>query len=128
MIVGIGLDLVEISRVKKTLERFPEKFPIRVFTEAERAYCGRFKHPAERYAARFAAKEAGMKALGTGLSRGVTHRDFEILRSPGRAPEIALHGRAKEIAGKLGITNIRVTMTHSRDTAAAVVIMEKEGV
>jgi holo-[acyl-carrier protein] synthase len=124
VVIGIGTDLIEISRIERSLERFGEAFLRRVFTAGEVAYCTAKKNSAESFAARFAAKEAGAKALGTGISRGVSWREFEVKRSPGRRPELHLSGRAQEIAHALGIRRLSLSITHSRDLSMAVVIAE----
>jgi holo-[acyl-carrier protein] synthase len=129
MILGLGTDMIEISRIEHSLERFGDNFLHRVYTPGEIAYCRRkVKTSGESFAARFAAKEAGAKALGTGISRGVSWREFEVTRLPGRRPELVLHGRAAEIAASLGITRLSLTLSHSRDLAIAVVAAEGEAV
>ncbi len=125
MIVGIGTDLIEVERIEGSVRRFGEPFLHRIYTPAEIAYCQARKSSAESLAARFAAKEAGAKALGTGISRGVGWREFEVHRLPGRAPELRLHGRAAEIAAALGITRLSLSLTHTRGLAMAVVIAER---
>lgn len=125
MIIGIGTDLIEIERIQRSLDRFGTNFLHRVYTPGEIAYCERkVKTAAESFAARFAAKEAGAKALGTGISRGVNWREFEVTRQPGQRPELVLHGRAREIADRLGIQRLSLSLTHSRTEALAVVIAE----
>ena len=124
MIVGIGTDLAEIDRVERSVERFGNRFLERVFTSGERAYCQAKKNSAESFAARFAAKEAGAKALGTGISRGVGWQDFEVRRAPGQRPELHLSGRAQELASAMGVVNISLSLTHTRGMAMAVVILE----
>ncbi len=124
MIVGIGTDLIEVERIEASFRRFGEHFLERIYTPAEIAYCQARKTGAESLAARFAAKEAGAKALGTGISRGVGWRELEVHRLPGRAPELRLHGRAAEIAAALGITRLTLSLTHTRGLAMAVVIAE----
>jgi len=99
MIVGTGIDIAEVHRVGEAMERFGARFLHRVFTEGERRYCDSKANRVERYAARFAAKEAAMKALGTGWSRGVRWRDIEVSRQPGGRPTISFHGKAAEVAG-----------------------------
>src|SRR6516164_6356069 len=96
MIVGTGIDITEVERVRQTIERFGRRFIERVFTEEEIRYCESKANKAERYAARFAAKEAGMKAIGTGWNRGVTWLDIEVTRAPGGRPSISFRGRAGE--------------------------------
>src|SRR6267142_5916872 len=113
MIVGTGIDLVEIGRIKRSVERFGERFLDRIFTAAEKAYCLQKKNAAESLAARFAAKEAGAKALGTGISRGVNWLEIEVLREPGGRPTIAFHGRALERAKRLGTRSAALSITHT---------------
>ncbi len=127
MIVGTGIDVAEVPRIAHALERFGDRFLQRVYTETERRYALRKKNPTERLAARFAAKEAGMKALGTGLTRGVRWRDLEVINLPSGRPTLQLHGVAAQIAQKLGVTQISLSITHSRDIAMAHVIMEAKG-
>jgi holo-[acyl-carrier protein] synthase len=124
VIVGIGTDMIENARIERSLARFGEAFLRRVFTPAEIAYCRRKRNAAESFAARFAAKEAGAKALGTGISRGVSWREFEVRRDPGRRPELHLSGRALEIAAGLGIRRLSLSLTHTRELSMAVVIAE----
>ena len=123
MILGIGLDVTEIPRIRDLLERFGERFTRRVLTRAEAA--GMPKGDAAPYvAARFAAKEAAAKALGTGFAHGVTQPSIEVLSLPSGAPVLKLHGKALEIAAAMGVEKIHVSLTHGRDTAAATVIFE----
>lgn len=124
MIVGIGTDLAEVARIQKSVEQFKERFLKRVFTETERAYAFSKANVAERLAARFAAKEAGMKAIGTGWRRGVTWKDFEVINEPSGRPSLRLSGVAQEVAAGLEVTQISVSLTHTRDLAFAVVILE----
>ncbi len=124
MIIGIGTDIIEIERIERSVARYGASFLRRVYTPLEIAYCERKKNSAESFAARFAAKEAGAKALGTGISRGVTWREFEVRRAPGHRPELHLSGRAAEIAQTLGIRRLALSLTHSRREAMAVVIAE----
>jgi holo-[acyl-carrier protein] synthase len=124
MVIGLGTDLIEIERIERSVERFGEQFLQRVFTPGEIAYCQARKSFAESYAARFAAKEAGAKALGTGISRGVGWKDFEVRRERGQRPELHLSGRAAEIAAGLGVKRISVSLTHSRSMSMAVVVAE----
>jgi holo-[acyl-carrier protein] synthase len=125
MIVGTGIDIAEVPRVAEAIERFGQRFVGRVFTEAEIRYCESKANRVERYAARFAAKEAGMKALGTGWNHGVRWRDVEVQRQPGGRPTLAFHGKAAEFATKMGVTNIALSLTHTADQAMAQVILEK---
>ena len=124
MIVGMGIDLEEVERVKGAIERQGERFLKRIFTERERTYCEQFKDKYERYAGRFAAKEAAMKALGTGWSRGVRWVDIEVVRFQGRRPTLELRGEARKIADKLGVKNIAISITHTSKQAWAQVIFE----
>jgi len=124
MILGTGVDIAEVPRIRASIERFGDRFLHRIFTEGEIRYCeakaGRF----ESYAARFAAKEAGMKALGTGWNHGVRWRDIEVVRPKGQRPTIQFHGQAANIATRLGTKNIALSLTHTSDQALAHVILE----
>jgi len=124
VIIGMGVDLAEVERIKAAIERHGEAFLRRVFTVGEREYCERFKNKYERYAGRFAAKEAAMKALGTGWRRGVRWVDFEVVRELGGRPTIRLDGTAKKIAEELGVTRIALSITHTEEQALAQVIFE----
>ncbi len=126
MVVGLGTDLIEVERVRASLERFGERFLGRVFTERERSYCAAKRHPEQSLAARFAAKEAGAKALGTGISRGVGWQDFEVWRQPGQPPRLLLHGRAEELGSALRIAHSSLSLTHTDHYAMAIVIFETE--
>jgi holo-[acyl-carrier protein] synthase len=129
MIIGIGVDLAEVDRIRDALERptTGERFRSRVFTPGEQAYCERRRGKYESYAARFAAKEAMMKALGRGWSREVSWTEIEITRESGGRPMIRLHGRTAAYAGRLGIRRISLALTHTADTAMAEVIAEDGG-
>jgi holo-[acyl-carrier protein] synthase len=124
MVLGVGTDLIEISRMKTSIDRFGERFLERVFTAGEIAYCMRKKHPEESFAARFAAKEAGAKALGTGISRGVSWKEIEVRRKEGQRPTLHFSGRAEELAEEMGVRGIQLSLSHSRDLAMAVAIVE----
>lgn len=124
MVIGLGTDLIEIERIERSVARFGEQFLSRVFTPGEIAYCQARKTSAESFAARFAAKEAGAKALGTGISRGVSWKEFEVRRLRGQRPELHLSGRAAEIAAALGIRRLSLSLTHSRTMSMAVVVAE----
>lgn len=124
MVIGVGTDLIEIARIERSVERFGDAFLQRVYTPGEIAYCQSKRNAAESLAARFAAKEAGAKALGTGISRGVSWREFEVRRLPGQRPELHLSGRAAEIAKGLGIRRLALSLTHSRSVSMAVVVAE----
>lgn len=124
MIVGTGIDIAEVHRIAESIERFGERFLRRVFTEGERNYCDSKANRSERYAARFAAKEAAMKALGTGWNHGVAWRDVEVLRQPGGRPTIKFHGKAAEFAAKLGASHVALSLSHTQEQAIAQVILE----
>src|SRR5438105_14992345 len=124
MIVGTGIDIAEVHRIAEAMERFGDRFLHRVFTEGERRYCDSKANRVERYAARFAAKEAGMKALGTGWNHGVRWRDIEVSRRRGSRPTIVFHGKAAEFAARLGAKNTALSLTHTADQALAQVILE----
>jgi holo-[acyl-carrier protein] synthase len=124
MILGTGIDLAEVARIRASLERFGERFTKRVFTAREIAYVERKANRFERYAARFAAKEAGMKAIGTGWRHGVTWQDFEVTNLPSGKPTLRLQGVAASVAERLGVRNISLSMTHTADMAMAQVILE----
>lgn len=124
MIVGMGIDVAEVSRIREVIESQKERFLRRVYTASEAAYCEQFKNKFERYAGRFAAKEAAMKALGTGWTRGVRWVDLEVVRLRGGRPTICLHGEAKKIADALGVKSIALSITHSASQAIAHVIFE----
>lgn len=124
MVLGVGTDLIEIARIQQSVARFGDRFLLRVFTPSEIDYCRRKKNAAESFAARFAAKEAGAKALGTGISRGVSWLELEVMRQPSGKPTLQLTGRAAQRARQLGVANISLSLTHSKDIALAVVVME----
>lgn len=124
MIVGTGVDLAEVDRIRESIERFGEKFLKRIYTEREIAYVERKANKYERYAARFAAKEAGMKAIGTGWRKGVRWQDFEVVNLPSGRPTLKLHGVAAEFAARLGVTNIQLSITHTAQSGLAYVILE----
>ncbi len=124
MIVGIGVDVVHIPRIRSAIERWQERFLERVFTPDEVAYARRRRDPAEHLAARFAAKEATLKALGTGLSMGVRWREVEVRRARGEGPRIALSGRLAEIGASRGVRVFHVSLTHDGDYAMAQVLAE----
>ncbi len=124
MIVGSGIDLVEIGRIQQSVERFGQRFLDRVYTAAEQAYCQRKRQSAESLAARFAAKEAGAKALGTGISRGVNWLEIEVVREPGGRPTLHFHGRAAEIAARMGVTHTALSITHTSTLSMASVVLE----
>jgi holo-[acyl-carrier protein] synthase len=117
----VGVDLIEIERIRRALERYPG-FRERCFTEAERAYCDSRANPAQSYAGRFAGKEAVGKALGFGVARAFAWRDVEIVGRP--KPSVQLHGRVKAWAERLGAGEIDLSMTHSRDLASATCVVD----
>ena len=125
MIIGLGLDIAEIDRIAAAIERHGAPILERLYTAREVAYCESRKNKFERYAARFAAKEAGMKALGTGWRGGVRWRDFEVTNLPSGRPTLQFHGKAAEYAQKLGVENISLSITHTSAQAMALVILEK---
>lgn len=124
MIVGIGTDLIEVDRIRKSVERYGNRFLQRVYTERELAYAMSKQNFAERLAGRFAVKEAGMKAIGTGWRRGVTWKDFEVVNEPSGRPTLRLTGVAATIADALVVRRVSVSITHTATMALAVVILE----
>jgi holo-[acyl-carrier protein] synthase len=124
MLVGTGIDLTEIPRIQKSIARFGNRFLDRIFTPREKAYCLRKRNAAESFAARFAAKEAAAKALGTGISYGVTWLEIEVTREPSGRPGLKFHGRAEQIASRLGVTNAALSLTHTDILAMACVSLE----
>ena len=127
MILGIGTDVTEVARIREGITRYGDRFLNRLFTEGERAYASSKANAAERYAARFAAKEAGMKAIGTGWRRGVTWKDFEVVNEPSGRPVLVLRGVAREFADRMGVECISISLTHTAEVAYAIVILEKSG-
>ncbi len=123
-IVAIGMDLAQIARFEQAYERRGDRMLARLFTDGERAYCDRRKTRLTNYTGRFAVKEAVMKVLGTGWARGVRWKDIEVVRQPGSAPELVLHGVARDIARSKGIAKIHITITHDAGIAAAVAVAE----
>ena len=126
MILGSGVDLCEVPRIEAAVARYGSRFLERIFTAREIAYADRKANRFERYAARFAAKEAGMKALGTGWHSGIAWRDFEVVNLPSGRPTLNFHGRAAEVAAKLGVRHVALSLTHTKDHALAMVILEGE--
>jgi holo-[acyl-carrier protein] synthase len=122
--VGLGIDIAEINRIETAIRRYGDHFVRRLFTPAEIDYCESHHNRYERYAGRFAVKEAAMKALGTGWRRGVRWVDFEVVREPAGKPTLRLTGRAAEFAAQLGVRHIAVSITHSGNTALAEVVFE----
>jgi len=124
VIVGTGIDLVEVARIAAAVERFGERFLNRVFTTGEIQYCRSKQNATERFAARFAAKEAAFKAIGTGWSHGVTWKDIEVRREPGGRPTVGYSGKAAEFAAKLGVRRVSLSLSHTAEQAIAQVILE----
>jgi holo-[acyl-carrier protein] synthase len=124
MIIGTGIDIAEVPRIRQAVKRFGNRFLHRIYTAGEIRYCDSKANRFERYAARFAAKEATMKALGTGWNQGVRWRDCEVSRQPGGRPTISFHGKAAEIAARLGVRNAALSISHTADLAIAHVILE----
>ena len=126
LIVGTGMDVAEVDRIARSMERFGRRFVERVFTAEEIRYCESKANKAERYAGRFAAKEAAMKAIGTGWKLGVGWQDVEVRRLPGGRPSLHFHGRALEFFQKLGAVRAHLSITHTEQLAMAQVILEAE--
>ncbi|HEY1766195.1 MAG TPA: holo-ACP synthase [Terracidiphilus sp.] len=124
MIIGSGIDLVEIGRIQHAVNRYGARFLDRVYTSAEQAYCLSKRWSAESFAARFAAKEAAAKALGTGISRGVNWLEIEVVRERSGRPSVLFHGRAAEIAAGLGMARAALSLTHTSALAMASVVLE----
>jgi holo-[acyl-carrier protein] synthase len=124
MIVGTGIDIAEVPRIAQAINRYGDRFLRRIFTDGEIQYCEKKASRVESYAARFAAKEAAMKALGTGWNRGVRWRDVEVCRQPGSRPTLAFHGKAAEYASRLGAVHVALSLTHTSAEAIAQVILE----
>jgi len=124
VLVGTGIDLVEIRRIEESIGRFGDRFLHRIFTDGEIDYCRSKRESAESFAARFAAKEAGAKALGTGIQYGISWKELEVVRPQGQRPTLLLHGRAAVMGQQLGVSRIWLAITHSRDLAIATVHME----
>ena len=124
MIVGIGIDIAEVDRIRDAIERHGRRFVERIFSSAEIAYVEQKANRYERYAARFAAKEAAMKAIGTGWRRGVRWQDFEVTNLASGRPTLQFHGVAATIAQSLGVRNIALSLTHTALEGVAIVILE----
>jgi len=125
MIYGIGFDLVQVSRMEGALKRWGERFQNKVFTPGEVRYCLKKRNPSPNFAARFAAKEAFVKALGIGIRRGVHWKDVEVQRGPLGKPVIRIHGRAEEICRQEGIEGLFLSLTHDGEYSGAMVVLEK---
>jgi holo-[acyl-carrier protein] synthase len=124
VILGTGIDLAEVERIRAAIERYGERFLHRVYTPHEIAYVERKANRYERFAARFAAKEAGMKAIGTGWRGGITWHDFEVANEPSGRPTLRLSGRAAQVAAALGVRRISLSLTHTAQLGMAFVIVE----
>ncbi len=124
MIAGTGIDVVEIDRIQRSIDRYGKRFLDRVYLDAEQAYCLRKRNSGESFAARFAAKEAAAKALGTGISHGVNWLEIEVVREPSGRPTLQLYGRAAEIAERLGVIRSALSLTHTAQIAMASVVFE----
>jgi len=124
LILGTGVDLAEVRRIREAVERYGDRFIHRIYTPGEIAYVERKANKFERYAGRFAAKEAGMKAIGTGWKRGVRWQDFEVANLPSGRPTLRLHGEAERIAKAMGVTAISLSITHTSELGMAHVILE----
>lgn len=124
MVLGVGIDLVEVERIAQSLSRFGQRFLSRVYSAEEQRYCMAKRFPAPSLAARFAAKEAAAKALGTGISRGVGWQQIEVRRAPGRAPELEFSGVAAGLASQLGVRRVLLSLTHTAEHAQAFVVLE----
>ena len=120
----MGVDIAEVARIQVAIERHGEVFLRRIYTTREREYCEGFKNKYERYAGRFAAKEAAMKALGTGWRRGVRWVDLEVVRETSGRPILAIMGEAAKIAAQLGVQSVALSITHTESQALAQVILE----
>jgi holo-[acyl-carrier protein] synthase len=124
MILGTGIDLAEVGRIREAIGRYGDRFIRRIYTAGEIAYVERKANRFERYAGRFAAKEAGMKAIGTGWKRGVRWQDFEVSNLPSGRPTLRLHGEAARVAEKMGVKTISLSITHTAELGMAQVILE----
>jgi holo-[acyl-carrier protein] synthase len=124
MITGSGIDIIEIERIQRSINRYGARFLDRVYTGAEQAYCLRKRNAAESFAARFAAKEAAAKALGTGISQGVSWLEIEVLRERGGRPGLSFQGRAAQIAARQGVARAALSISHTASLAMASVVLE----
>jgi holo-[acyl-carrier protein] synthase len=124
MITGIGIDVVQNDRIRDSIEKYADRFVNRIYTEGEREYCKHSANPALHYAARWAAKEAAFKALGTGWAAGVKWKDVEVERLASGKPELRLHGEALALAARMGVTRLHVSLTHDQLISCAVVVFE----
>jgi holo-[acyl-carrier protein] synthase len=124
MIAGSGIDVIEIERIGQSIERFGERFLNRIFLSSEQAYCLSKRNSAESFAARFAAKEAAAKALGTGMRHGVNWLEIEVVRESSGRPTLRFHGRAAQMAQRLGVVRSSLSLSHSTGLALAIVVLE----
>lgn len=124
MIVGSGVDLAEVDRIEAAIGRHGDRFIARIYTPLEIAYVSRKANKFERFAARFAAKEAAMKAIGTGWRHGVGWHDFEVANLPSGKPTLLFHGAAAEFSKKLGVRNVSLSLTHTKQYGMAIVLLE----
>jgi len=124
VIVGIGVDLVEVERIRRAVDRYGDRFVRRIFTEAEARHCREGPHPDQRFATRFAAKEAVLKALGVGWQKGLRFLDVELTNNELGAPQVVLSGRSIEWSRGMGVERVHVSLTHHRDFAIAQVVLE----
>ncbi|MHB8138296.1 MAG: holo-ACP synthase [Smithellaceae bacterium] len=125
MIYGVGIDLVENERIEKIIGKWGDKFLCRVFSEKEIEYCGRHAQASLHYGARFAVKESFLKAIGTGLGRGVKLQEIEVVNQEGGKPELMLHGGALHYFNQAGIKTAYISITHTKKYASALVLLEK---
>lgn len=123
MITGLGTDIIEIARVREAFDRFGDRYRRRIFTECEQAFCDSHSAPMPHYAARWAAKEALVKALGTGFTAGIRWVDVAVLPAPGGQPLLTLSGKASEVARRQGVRAAHVSLSHGREYATAVVVL-----
>lgn len=123
-VLGIGVDIVETSRIEHSLERFGERFLHRVFTAGEIEYCQSMKYPARHFAARFAAKEAVSKAFGTGIGKSMGWKDVDVHREGSGQPFVVLEGGAKELAAARGVAAVWISLSHTDNNAAAMAVIE----
>lgn len=125
MIYGVGVDLVEISRIKEILDKYYDRFLVKVYSSPEIEYCNDRAEPATHFAAKFAAKESFLKALGIGLYMGVNLTDVEVIHQLNGKPILRLHNSAKDMLIEIGISLINLSLSHTRTHACAVIILEK---
>ena len=125
MIYGVGIDLVEITRLERVMQRWGNRFVQRIFTRKEIRFCSGRSFPASAFALRFAAKEAFSKAIGRGMRRGIRWRDIEVISLPGGKPHLALHGYSRDLCRDVNVSHVHVSLTDEGAYAAAVVILER---